>query len=56
MTGMAENNGLFEVAVLEKFIDDEYTLCYSTPITDDVIGYLTDTEVCNILNKIKKLK
>jgi hypothetical protein len=35
----AEKN-LFEIAVLKN-----NKLCYNTPITDDVIGFLTDEEV-----------
>ena len=33
-----------------------YDLTYSTPITDDVIGYLTNAEVLELLEKIKKLE
>lgn len=44
------NEGLFELAVL---YDDD--LCYSTPITDDVIGYLTDDEVSALLDRIEQL-
>ena len=32
-----------------------YELCYTTPITDDVIGCLTNNEVIDILEKIKNL-
>lgn len=42
--------GLFELAVL---YDND--LCYSTPITDDVIGYLTDDEVSDLLDRIEQL-
>lgn len=35
--------------------DSTQDLCYDTPITDDVIGYLTDQEVDELLNKIKAL-
>lgn len=30
-------------------------LCYSTPITDDVIGYLSEHEVQSLLHQIKEL-
>lgn len=43
--------GLWELAVLGQ--DGE--LCYSTPITDDVIGHLNDPEVDRLLRKIKEL-
>lgn len=46
---------LFELAVL-IFEDNEFDLCYSTPITDDVIGHLTNNDVIRYLNKIKRLK
>ena len=44
-------NGLWELAVLG--IDGE--LCYHTPITNDVIGHLTDTKLHEILQEIKEL-
>lgn len=56
MMVMVQNNGLFEVAVLKKVTDGHYKLCYTTPITYDVIGYLTNEEVIEILEQIKNLK
>lgn len=44
------NQGLWELAVLKG---DK--LCYSTPITDDVINFLNDKGVEEILEKIKNL-
>jgi hypothetical protein len=44
-------NGQYEVAVL----DNEGALCYDTPITSDVIGYLTMSEVDKILVNISHL-
>ena len=43
-------SGLLELGVLH-----EGHLCYSTPITDDVLGYPTAYEVCKILVRIEKL-
>ena len=53
------NNDLWEVAILENVIDknsnSHWVLCYDTELTDDVIGYLTDEEVRELLGKIKEL-
>lgn len=45
---------LWELAVLH-FDGDEWSITYNTPITDDVIGYLTDEEVGEYLEQIKNL-
>lgn len=42
---------LFELAVL----DSNDNLCYDTPLTDNVIGYLTNDEVLELLEQIKNL-
>ena len=42
--------GKWELAVLQGG-----DLCYSTPITEDVIGYLTWSEVQTYLKQIKEL-
>lgn len=47
---------LFELAVLKKMDNGDYELCFDTPITDDVIGYLTNDEVLDLLEKIKNLE
>lgn len=46
---------LWELGVLVE-VDGRHHLCYSTPITDDVIGYLTDESVNAILHQIFNLK
>ena len=48
---------LFELAVL-KFDKKNGigSLCYDTEITDDVIGYLNNDEVLELLEKIKNLE
>lgn len=43
--------GLYELAVL----DNEGALCYTTPITEDVVGHLTMGEVENLLAEISYL-
>ena len=45
---------LWELAVI-KFYRDKFDLVYDTEITDDVIGYLRDEEVIELLEKIKEL-
>ncbi len=45
------DKGLYELAVLDKNGD----LKYDTPITDDVIGYLREEDVTDVMEKIQKL-
>lgn len=45
---------LFELAVI-KFIDGLWSFCYSTDITDDVLGYLENDDVLDLLERIKNL-
>lgn len=43
-------DGLYELAVL-----NDNGLVYDTPITDDVLGYLTPKDVTEVLIKIQQL-
>lgn len=53
--GYGGNEGLFEVGVI-KFNDrGSFRLSYSTPIADDTIGYLNQSEVDEILSKIEAM-
>ena len=45
------DKGLYEIAVL----DSDGDLCYSTPITDDVIGHATEDKVLDTLHRIRML-
>lgn len=52
------NMGLWELAVTRYELgatDEEYTLCYDTPITDDVLGYMEEAQVNETLMKIEAL-
>ena len=46
---------LWELAVVEYYRDGEWYLTYDTYITDDVIGWLTDEDVRELLTKIREL-
>lgn len=45
---------LWELAVM-YFEGPKRHICYTTHITDDVLGYLTDEDVLNTLEQIKAL-
>ena len=45
------DRGLYELAVLGK----DGHLTYDTPITSDVIGYLRDIDVTDVMEKIQQL-
>lgn len=45
------DSGLFEAAVL----DSNGNLTYETPVTNDVIGWLSEKGVSEIMEKIQKL-
>ena len=53
------SKGLWEIAVIEWIDQYEFgfpwDFCYSTPITEDVIGYLEEDQVNAILSFIEKL-
>ena len=48
--------GLWEIAVTEYDEDDEWDICYDTPITNDVLGHLSESEVMDYLTQIEQLK
>lgn len=49
------DRGLWELAVIRYTDGDKYVLDYSTPITDDVIGYLDEDEIIALLVRIGAL-
>jgi len=46
------SSGLYEVAVL----DSDGNLTYETPVTNNVIGYLTEEDVTNVMKQVQELK
>lgn len=44
-------DGLWEIAVLDK----DGSITYDTPITDDVIGWLSSVDVTNVMKEIQDL-
>lgn len=45
-------DGLYEVAVLDK----DGLLTYETPVTSDVIGYLSEEDVTDVMKQVQELK
>jgi hypothetical protein len=46
--------GLYELAVL-KGVADDWNICYDTPITEDVLGHLSEDEVEVLLYEVENL-
>ena len=44
-------NSPYEIAVMDK----DYNILHDTPITDDVLGYLTENQVLDYLEEISNL-
>jgi hypothetical protein len=44
--------GLWELAVVKGNMED-YDLCYDTPITDNVIGFLNEEEVNDLVSQVQ---
>ena len=47
--------GKYELAVL-RGTEEDWDLCYDTPITSDVLGYLTPIDITATLKLIEELK
>jgi len=48
------SEGLYELAVL-KGLEEDWEICYDTPITDDVIGNQSEQEIETLLQEVKNL-
>ena len=55
MYSYGHEDDLWEIAIIKFDGDETSHICYDTELTDDVIGYLSDEEVCSYLEKIKEL-
>jgi hypothetical protein len=49
------DRGLYEVAVIRWVEPDAWSLCFTSPITDDVLGGLDEDEVMAVLEQIEGL-
>lgn len=47
--------GLYELAVIKYDESDNWDLCYDTPLTNDVLGYLSEAEITTYLMQIEQL-
>ena len=50
------DKGLWELAVIRFQEDGQWEITYKTKITCDVLGWLSEAEVDEVLGKIKKLR
>ena len=48
-------NGLYELAVIQYDESGDWDICYDTPITDDVLGFLSEDDITNYLTQIEQL-
>jgi len=46
--------GLYELAVL-KGVEEDWEICYDTPIADDVLGHQSEQEIETLLQEVKNL-
>jgi hypothetical protein len=53
-TAYSSDDRPYELAVL-KGTEEDFNLCYDTPITDDVVGYQTAEEVTQLMLRIQHL-
>lgn len=49
-------DGLWELAVLKNYWEDEWHLCYDTKLTDDVIGWRSVDQINVLLKEIYELE
>lgn len=47
--------GLWEAGIMKKDCQDEWSMVYTTPLTNDVVGGLTDAELADFVNAVRSL-
>jgi hypothetical protein len=47
--------GLYELAIIKYDESGDWGLCYDTPLTNDVLGYLSEAEITTYLMQIEQL-
>ena len=50
-----DSTGELAVIKWDSSDDDDFRLVYDTPVTDDVLGWLTPSDVADILDQIRDL-
>ena len=52
-----DNESEWELAVIKRDKEtDKWELCYDTPIASDVLGFLTEDDVTEIMRQVQELK
>lgn len=49
------DKGLWELAVIKFESDNDWSLCYSAPLTFDILGDQTEEQITELLNQIEQL-
>jgi hypothetical protein len=50
------HQGLWEAGIMKTSDEGGWEMVYTTPLTDDVVGYLTDAELADFVNAVRSLQ